>query len=226
MPPMTQPEAMQTRAYLYGVEKVNGYDAWALFKASALGDVSKVEALLAKDGQLANAQCGYEFPIHWAVREGHSEVVKLLLAAGADPGQSRFTYNSWDKLLTIARERGFGQVEKLLLRAMKKRFNYSPEFGLLKEAIVGRSSGKIDAILKRLPKLAFASDELGNNAIHWSVITRQLSLLRRFAEFGTRCRHRTATSSRNRQPRPRLRAPSNHYGLVKAACSAFPSASR
>ena len=29
------------------------------------------------------------------VREGHAEVVQLPLQAGADPGQSRSTYNSW-----------------------------------------------------------------------------------------------------------------------------------
>ncbi len=36
-----------------------------------------------------------EFPIHMVVREGHAEVVQLPLQAGADPGQSRYTYNSW-----------------------------------------------------------------------------------------------------------------------------------
>ena len=30
-PRLTQPEEMKTRAYVYGVEKLNGYDAWALF---------------------------------------------------------------------------------------------------------------------------------------------------------------------------------------------------
>ena len=36
-----------------------------------------------------------EFPIHMAVREGHAEVVQLPLQAGADPSQSRYTYDSW-----------------------------------------------------------------------------------------------------------------------------------
>ena len=43
-----------------------------------------------------------EFPIHLAEREGHAEVVQLPLQAGAGPSQSRYTYNSWDKLLAIA----------------------------------------------------------------------------------------------------------------------------
>ena len=101
-PRMTQPEAMKTKSYVYGVETLNGYDAWALFEACALGDVPKATALLAKDQRLVNAQFWYQFPIHMAVRAGRLEIVELLLDQGADPGQSRFTYNSWDKLLLCA----------------------------------------------------------------------------------------------------------------------------
>jgi hypothetical protein len=53
---MSQPEALKTNAYVGGVEKVNGHNAWA--------------ALLAKDRRLVNAQIYYQFPIHMAVREG------------------------------------------------------------------------------------------------------------------------------------------------------------
>src|SRR5215475_4826693 len=98
-PHLTQPEEMKTRSYVYGVEKLNGYDAWALFKACALGDLGKVKTLLRKDQRLVNAQYWYQFPIHKAVSAGHTEIVKLLLERGADPGQSRYTYDSWDKLL-------------------------------------------------------------------------------------------------------------------------------
>src|SRR6266700_3130087 len=79
-PRLTQPEEMKTRAYVYGVEKLNGYDAWALFQACALGDLPKVKSLLAKDRRLVNAQHWYQFPIHKAVSGGHTEIVKLLEA--------------------------------------------------------------------------------------------------------------------------------------------------
>jgi ankyrin repeat protein len=184
-PRMTQPEGMRTESYVYGVEKLNGYDAWALFEACALGDVPKVKALLAKDGRLVNAQFWYQFPIHMAVRAGHAEIVKLLLDRGADPGQSRYTYNSWDKLLLAAGERGHGRIVSLLQDAMRKRFNYTPAFDVLREAIVARDARRIGAVLRRQPQLVRASDALGNNALHWSVITRQLGLIERFAELGT-----------------------------------------
>jgi ankyrin repeat protein len=182
---LTQPEEMKTRAYVYGVEKLNGYDAWALFKACALGDLPKVKALLTKDPRLVNAQHCYQFPIHKAVSAGHQEIVKLLLERGADPGQSRYTYDSWDKLLLCAKERGHRQIESLLQRAIRKRFKYSPDFEALKQAIIARDSRAIGAVLLRRPGLARASDALGNNALHWSVIMRQLDLIARFVELGT-----------------------------------------
>jgi ankyrin repeat protein len=182
---MTQPEGMKTEKYVYGVEPLNGYDAWALFKACARGDLPSVKALLAKDRRLVNAQYWYQFPIHLAVYAGHAEIVKLLLDQSADPGQSRATYNSWDKLLLGARERGRRRIESMLERAMKRRFNYNPNFEALKEAIIARNAAKIGAVLRRRPELARASDALGSNALHWSVITRQLGLIDRFVEFGT-----------------------------------------
>ncbi len=184
-PRMMQPQAMKTQCYVYAVEKLNGNDAWATFEACAQGDVQKVKALLAKDRRLVNAQYWYQFPIHMAVYAGNAEIVKLLLDQGADPGQSIYTYNSWDKLLLCAKERGHRQIEPLLQRAMQKRYSYAPDFEALKDAIIARDSREIGAVLRRPPNLARASDALGNNALHWSVITRQLGLIERFVKLGT-----------------------------------------
>jgi ankyrin repeat protein len=68
---------------------------------------------------------------------------------------------------------------------MKKRFSYTPDFNALKEAIIARDARKIGAVLRRQPNLAQSSDALGNNALHWSVLTRQLGLINRFVELGT-----------------------------------------
>ncbi len=177
---MTQPEVMKTNAYVCrefgGAEVLSGHDAWGLFEACAAGDLPKVKVCLAKDRRLVNAQFAYQRPIDLAVRAGHAEIVKLLLDQGSVPAEG---------LLLAAQERGYLQVHALLLRAMTKRFNYSPAFDELKEAICARNSRKIDAVLSRQPNLARASDARGNNALHWSVITRQLGCIERFAALGT-----------------------------------------
>lgn len=181
----TQPTEMKTKAYVYGVDILDGSDAWALFDASANGDVATVMALLEKDRRLVNAQYWYQFPIHRAVEAGHVEVARILLEHGADPGQSRYTYDSWDKLLLKARQMEHSEMELLLRSYMEQRFNYQSEFDLLKIAIVSRDSSAIQQVLDQYPYLVAASDALGNNALHWCVITRQIEWIKRFASAGT-----------------------------------------
>ena len=166
---LLQPEDMKTDRYQYGIEAVDGHQAWALFCASGAGDLARVSALLDRDPGLVNAQYWYQFPIHMAVREGHAEVVQLLLQAGADPGQSRYTYNSWDKLLAIAEERGYSGVKALLTAAMKERFGYDPAFEELAEAIKDRDLARVEKVLNGRPELIHASDALGNAPLHWAV---------------------------------------------------------
>lgn len=176
---------MTTKPYIYGVDVLDEDDVWKLFDASAVGDAAKVIALLEKDPRLVNAQSLYQFPLHRAVEAGHVEIVRILLENGADPGQSRYTYDSWDKLLLSAREKQHSEIERLLQDAMQRRFNYDPEFAVLKNAIISRNRNTIQAVVDQHPHLIRASDALGNNPLHWCVITRQLDWIKRFVELGT-----------------------------------------
>ena len=181
---LTRPGAMDTDRYLYGVVPVDGRDAWALFCACAAGDLDGVRDLLGRDPNLVNAQYWYQFPLHMAVREGHADVVELLLASGADPGESRYTYNSWDKLLAVAAERGHREVDGLLRQAMAARFGYDGGFEPLAAAIRDRGRERIEALLAADPELVRAADALGNNPLHWAALTRQVDLVDRFLELG------------------------------------------
>ena len=181
---LLQPEGMKTEHYQYGIEAVDGHQAWALFCASGAGDLARVSALLDRDPKLVNAQYWYQFPIHMAVREGHAEVVQLLLQAGADPGQSRYTNNSWDKLLAIAEERGYGEVQALLLAAMCERFGYDSGFVALAEATKDRDRARVEAVLAEYPDFIRAADALGNGPLHWAALTRQNDLVDFFVAQG------------------------------------------
>ena len=104
--------------------------------------------------------------------------------AGADPGQSRYTYNSWDKLLAIAEERGYGEVQALLVAAMRERFGYDPGFVALAEAIKGRDRARVEAVLAAHPDFIRAADALGNGPLHWAALTRQNDLVDFFVARG------------------------------------------
>ncbi len=181
---LSRPSMMNTDHYVENVVPVDGHDAWALFCAAAAGDLARVRALLDRDPDLVNAQYWYQFPIHMAVREGHADVVQVLLEAGADPGQSRYTYNSWDKLLAVAQERRHRAVKMLLEMAMTVRFGYDARFEVLADAIRHRDAERADALLVEAPELIHAADALGNSALHWAALTRNLELIDRFQEAG------------------------------------------
>lgn len=87
---LTQPDSMRTNRYIYGPHPVDGHLAWALFCAAAAGDLARTRSILDRDPQLVNAQYWYQFPLHMAVREGHVDLVQMLLERGANPGQSRY----------------------------------------------------------------------------------------------------------------------------------------
>lgn len=59
----TQLQDAQMKAYVYCAEILSKYDAGALSYTYVQGDVVAVQALLAKDGRLGNAQCWYRFPV-------------------------------------------------------------------------------------------------------------------------------------------------------------------
>ena len=181
---LTRPKEMDTDRYLNGVAPVDGRDAWALFCACAVGDLHRVRALLDRDPNLVNAQYWYQFPIHMAVREGHADVVQLLLEEGADPGQSNYTYDSWDKLLATADQRGHRATKKLLQTAMAERFAYDERFEPVAEAIRARQVDLVDELLSESPDLINAADALGNSPVHWATLIRQLDLIDRFLDLG------------------------------------------
>src|SRR5580693_6800419 len=84
------------------LESAAGQDIWDTITAAATGDTSTLQRLLERDPGLGRAQYWYTPPIHFAVREGHIDAVRMLLEAGADPEWNG--YHDGD-LIVMARDR-------------------------------------------------------------------------------------------------------------------------
>ena len=65
--------------------------------------LATVKQVIRETPELLNSFVWYESPLHYAVRENQTDVVRELLAAGVNPGYSNFTYSSWQSILPIAK---------------------------------------------------------------------------------------------------------------------------
>ncbi len=86
---------------------------WEILLASYNGDLTTVKKMVAGCPALIYAQYNYTPPIHFAVREGHTGLVKYLLDNGAHDPSYRI-YPFLDTLQTIAGDRGYDEICSLL----------------------------------------------------------------------------------------------------------------
>ena len=93
-------------------------DDWAVITAAADGDVAAMRYLLDRDPALSHKGYFYTPPIHFAVREGHSEIVQMLLDAGAD---SEWNGHYGESLIDMAKERGHDGVASILEKTRTRR---------------------------------------------------------------------------------------------------------
>jgi ankyrin repeat protein len=87
---------------------------WNMLAASHAGDLAEVKTLVGGDVGLVRCEHNYMPPLHLAVREGHLDLVRFLLEQGAyDPEYVTYPYD--ERLITIAEDRGYGEISALLL---------------------------------------------------------------------------------------------------------------
>ena len=86
-------------------------DNWEIIVAASAGDAPPLRRLLDRDPSLSRRGYFYAPPIHFAVREGHAEIVRILLDAGAD---SEWDGDYGDSLIEMAKERGYDAVAATL----------------------------------------------------------------------------------------------------------------
>src|SRR5688572_28594950 len=86
---------------------------WEVLAASYKGDLKKIKDLVHGCPELIYAQYNYTPPINFAVREGHTDLVKYLLEHGAHNPDYKF-YPFQESLQTVANDRGYSEIAALL----------------------------------------------------------------------------------------------------------------
>ncbi|WP_158301725.1 ankyrin repeat domain-containing protein [Paenibacillus mesophilus] len=163
----------------------HGDDAWNTFAGSISGDSAALEQLLSQNPGLANCSWGYYTPLHFAVRFGHSDAVKLLLRYGADATEKTLGWQ--DTPLTKAQDREYVAIARMLEEHLSRNYQTSPAGSGIAELIKAGLPDKALNELDNRPDLIHSGDERGNTPLHWAVLTRQIGLidelLRRGADF-------------------------------------------
>ena len=101
-----------------------GRDVWDTITAAAAGDTVTLQRLMERDRNLSRAEHFYAPPIHFAVREGHLEAVRILLDAGA--ADAEWNGFDFDSLIEIARDRGHEDIALLLDGVRRRRGPVAP----------------------------------------------------------------------------------------------------
>lgn len=188
---MTQPEELKRDAPLKW-SAGRGADVWALFRACIAGDLATVKQLLARDPALVRCHFSYRKPLYFAVRENRLEVAAFLLNRDPDP----FGLAVNDSLIEIARDRGHGEMERLLEAKFAERFGASPHGEPVAAAIRGHDLPQVRALLDASPELLHAGDQRSNQPIHWAIMTRQLEFLDELLKRGADINARRADGAR------------------------------
>ena len=112
---MRQPRPMT----LHGGASSTTTEVWEMLSACRDGDLDRMLQLIAKRPDLSTCQYNYTPPLHFAVREGHLPLVRVLVERKAlDPSYK--TYPFGDSLLTMAQDRGHDEIALFLQDALAR----------------------------------------------------------------------------------------------------------
>lgn len=137
-------------------------EVWDMLTASFDGDLGRVKTLVDRSPGLLTCQYDYTSPLHLAVREGHVDLVALLVERGAlDP--SYRTHPFLDPLLTVVEDRGFEEIKLILQQALNTRewgdtgaidFEKDETQKRFQQLVNDKQHADVEAILKDRPELA------------------------------------------------------------------------
>ena len=158
-----------------------GSDIWEMINAAIKGDEDQIRNLLKRDANLVRAEYFYTQPIHFAVREGHLEAVKVLLEAGADPTHVRY---EGEELTTVARDRGHEEVAKLIEKARKEKLGDLSENHPIHKAVSSGDPKEVQNLIDADGSVVKQRDPQGRTPLHLAVTSGRLELVALLLDHG------------------------------------------
>jgi len=140
---------------------------WEVIMAANSGDAAAMHRLLADNPGRSREGYFYTPPIHFAVREGHLEIVQMLLEAGADV---EWNGHYGASLIDLANERGHDAVAMLLEETRARRGRTPPSETREDHPIhIAAQSGDVRSVRELLdahPSLVNRGDRTGGTPLH------------------------------------------------------------
>jgi ankyrin repeat protein len=157
-------------------------DVFAMFVAARDGEIEPLKRLVARRPSLATVEYNYTPPIHFAVREGHRDIVELLLGHGADAAYRSYPFQ--ESLLTFAEDRGHDDVAELLRRWLSRRFALASGTQAIIAAAEKGDVAMVETELAGNPALVRASNETGDTPLHRAARNGHLHVVRALLAAG------------------------------------------
>lgn len=136
--------------------------------AASRGDAAALKLLLDRDPDAALHWHAYTPPIHFAVRRGHLECMRMLIAAGADPEWNGYHDGS---LIEMARYRGYEEIARLLEQECRRRGRVAPgSDDPIHAAAAADDVALVRELLDADSSLLELGDRIGNSPLHRAVL--------------------------------------------------------